>query len=323
MAVTVVLAVLVLLAFAATAVVLTRRRVRKEPAEPRPEAPPEGLQGRLRSLFVGGTPGDEEWCRLEEELVRADVGPGVAARVVRRVRERYRPGADPEELLVSEIESLFEGDAGLFVPDGDLAVLMIVGVNGSGKTTTIAKLAHLFVRRGRGVTVAGSDTFRAAAREQLAVWAERSGAHLVTQARGADPGAVAFDAVQAARARGEDVLIVDTAGRMHTRVPLMEELRKVKRVLTKAAGDVDEVLLVVDASTGQNGIAQAKAFTDAVDVTGIALTKMDGTARGGIVLAVREQLGLPVKVIGTGERLEDLEIFDARAFAERLVRGSA
>jgi fused signal recognition particle receptor len=169
------------------------------------------------------------------------------------------------------------------------------------------------------VTLAASDTFRAAAGEQLETWAGRSGAHLVAQDRGADPGAVAFDAVQAARSRGDHVVIVDTAGRLHTREPLMQELAKVKRVLEKAAGRVDEVLLILDATTGQNGIAQARAFTDAVDVTGVVLSKMDGTARGGIVLAVREELGVPVKLVGTGERMEDLAPFDPRAFARRLI----
>jgi fused signal recognition particle receptor len=169
------------------------------------------------------------------------------------------------------------------------------------------------------VSLAASDTFRAAAGEQLETWASRAGAHLVAQSRGADPGAVAFDAFQAAKARGSDVLIVDTAGRLHTRQPLMEELKKVKRVLEKAAGRVDEVLLVLDATTGQNGIAQARAFTEAVDVTGLVLAKMDGTAKGGIVLAVREELGVPVKLVGTGEALEDLAPFDPHEFARRLV----
>jgi fused signal recognition particle receptor len=196
---------------------------------------------------------------------------------------------------------------------------MVVGVNGTGKTTTIGKLAALLKKEGRSVSLAASDTFRAAAGEQLETWAERAGAHLVGQERGADPGAVAFDAYQAAKARGSDVLIVDTAGRLHTRQPLMEELKKVKRVLEKAAGKVDEVLLVLDATTGQNGIAQARVFTDAVSVTGVVLAKMDGTARGGIVLAVREELGIPVKLVGTGEKLGDLAPFDPKAFARGLV----
>ena len=198
-------------------------------------------------------------------------------------------------------------------------MILVVGVNGTGKTTTIGKLAARLRKEGRSVTLAASDTFRAAAGEQLDTWAGRAGAHLVAQSRGADPGAVAFDAVKAARARGSDVLIVDTAGRLHTRTPLMDELQKVKRVLEKGGADVDEVFLVLDATTGQNGIAQARAFTEAVGVTGVVLTKMDGTARGGIVLAVREELGVPVRFVGTGEGVDDLVPFDPRAFAQRLV----
>ena len=199
---------------------------------------------------------------------------------------------------------------------------MVVGVNGSGKTTTIGKLAAGLTKQGKSVCLAGSDTFRAAAAEQLAAWATRAGAHLVTQARGADPGSVAFDAVQAARARGSDVLIVDTAGRLHTKQPLMEELKKVRRVLEKASGRaLDETLLVLDATTGQNGIAQAQAFTEAVDLTGVALAKLDGTAKGGVVLAVRDQLGLPVKIVGTGEGAGDLEAFDPGGFVDQLLAG--
>ena len=201
-------------------------------------------------------------------------------------------------------------------------MVLVVGVNGSGKTTTIGKLAARLAGQGKRVSIANSDTFRAAASEQLEVWAERAGAHLVRQARGADPGAVAFDAVQAAQARGSDVLIVDTAGRLHTKQPLMEELKKVRRVIEKAVGrPPDETLLVLDATTGQNGIAQARAFTEAVEVTGVALTKLDGTAKGGVVLAVRDQLGVPVKVVGTGEGVGDLEPFDSEAFAARLLGG--
>ncbi|HET6777067.1 MAG TPA: signal recognition particle-docking protein FtsY, partial [Actinomycetota bacterium] len=206
-------------------------------------------------------------------------------------------------------------------PSDHLGVVLVVGVNGAGKTTTIGKLAARLAREGRTVSVANTDTFRAAASEQLDAWARRANVQLIAQQRGADPGAVAFDAVESARARDVDVLIVDTAGRLHTRTPLMDELRKVKHVLEKAAGNVDEVLLVLDATTGQNGIAQAQAFASAVDVTGVALAKLDGTARGGIVLAVREGLGVPVKLVGTGERIDDLQAFDSRAFAERILGG--
>jgi fused signal recognition particle receptor len=281
--------------------------------------PPTGLAERVRSLFRGETTQDT-WKELEEALIRADVGPKAAADLVARVRESYRPSMDPAEVLVQEVARTFQGDEPWEAPAGDgPGVVMVVGVNGTGKTTTIGKIAHALAQQGRSVSLAASDTFRAAAGEQLETWAARSNSHLVAQARGADPGAVAYDAVMAARARGSDVLIVDTAGRLHTRQPLMEELRKVKRVLERAAGQVNEVLLVLDATTGQNGIAQARAFADAVGVTGVVLAKMDGTAKGGIVLAVREELGVPVKLVGTGERPDDLALFDPEAFARRLV----
>ncbi|HXF57318.1 MAG TPA: signal recognition particle-docking protein FtsY [Actinomycetota bacterium] len=283
-----------------------------------PRIPTGGLGARIRSL-LGRETTEETWRELEAALVRADVGPRTAAALVARIRESYRLPDDPVEVVAREVAAVFTGDEPWKPPEGSPAVVMVVGVNGSGKTTTIGKLAHLLVREGHSVTLANSDTFRAAAAEQLETWARRAGAHVVSQARGADPGAVAFDAVQAARARGSDVLIVDTAGRLHTKQPLMEELRKVRRVLERTAGRVDEVLLVLDATTGQNGIAQARAFTEAVEVTGIVLAKMDGTARGGIVLAVREELGVPVKLVGVGESLEDLVPFDPEAFARRLL----
>jgi len=311
--------VVVVLATIAGVVVLTRRDHRL-PATAEAERPAEGgLADRVRSLFRGGQATEETWTGLEEALIRADVGPKAAAAIVERVRQRYRPPQDPATVLAEEAAAVFDGDEPWKSPQGTPGVVMVVGVNGTGKTTTIGKLAHLLAREGRTVSLAASDTYRAAAGEQLDTWAKRAGAHLVAQERGADPGAVAFDAVQAARARGTDVLIVDTAGRLHTRQPLMEELAKVKRVLEKAAGSVDEVLLVLDATTGQNGIAQARAFTEAVGVTGVVLAKMDGTARGGIVLAVREELGVPVKLVGTGEAPGDLAPFDAGAFARRLV----
>ncbi len=272
----------------------------------------EGLGARIRSLFASAEPGDEDWSQLEELLVRADVGPGTASRMVADLRERWAPGADPAALVADEIVTLLGGDdTGLHLPADRLAVIMVVGVNGAGA-------AHLALE-GRSVALAGSDTFRAAASEQLDVWAQRSGAHLVSQERGADPGAVAFDAVTSATAKGLDVLIVDTAGRLHTKTPLMNELAKVRRVIEKAGARVDETLLVLDATTGQNGIAQARAFADAVGVTGVALTKLDGTAKGGVVLAVREQLGVPVKLIGVGEGIGDLQTFEAAAFADRLL----
>jgi fused signal recognition particle receptor len=325
MTVVIVVIVVFAVAMAAVGLVLVRARRRDRFGEAAPErpraAPParaEGLGARIRSLFTG-RPGEEEWGSLEDLLVRADVGPRSAQRIVQRVRERYADGNDATALVAEEIASALGGDGDLNVVPGELSVIMVVGVNGTGKTTTIGKLASRLAGRGLRVSMANSDTFRAAAGEQITVWAGRAGAHLVSQKRGADPGAVAFDAVQAARSRGSDVLIVDTAGRLHTRRPLMDELAKVKRVLEKAAGDVEEVLLVVDATTGQNGLQQARVFTDAVNVTGVALTKLDGTAKGGIVLAVRDELGVPVKLIGTGEGIEDLQPFDPKAFAGQLV----
>jgi fused signal recognition particle receptor len=289
------------------------------PAEPR-AVRPEGLAGRIRSLF--GSEVTDPWPGFEELLVRADVGPATSAKIVADVRERYESGGDPAGLVRTEVASILGRDEALRLPDDGLGVVMVVGVNGSGKTTTIGKLAARLAREGKKVSLAGSDTFRAAASEQLGVWAERTGAHLVSQERGADPGSVAFDAVSAARARGSDVLIVDTAGRLHTKQPLMEELKKVRRVLEKAAGrPPDETLLVLDATTGQNGIAQAQAFTEAVEVTGVALTKLDGTAKGGVVLAVRDRLGVPVKLIGVGEGPGDLEAFDGERFALQLLGG--
>jgi fused signal recognition particle receptor len=289
-------------------------------AEPRAPARPggEGLGPRIRSLFGGAA--EDPWGRLEELLIKADVGPATASRIVEEVRERYSAGADPVELVAAEVVEVLGEDGALNLPADRLGVVMVVGVNGSGKTTTIGKLASRLARDGKTVTLAGSDTFRAAASEELDLWARRAGAHLVSQERGADPGSVAFDAVRSAEARGSNVLIVDTAGRLHTKQPLMDELKKVRRVLEKAAGrPPDETLLVLDATTGQNGIAQARAFTEAVEVTGVALTKLDGTAKGGVVLAVREQLGVPVKLVGVGEALEDLEPFRANVFADRLL----
>jgi fused signal recognition particle receptor len=322
------LAVLVLVAVGALVVVQRRRRpaprATPSPAPaPSPRRAPraDGLGARIRSVFGAGA-AEDAWARLEELLLKADVGPATAARIVADVRERYAEGADPVALVAEEVVAVLGDSAGLDLPEGRLGVVMVVGVNGSGKTTTIGKLAAMLARDGRRVSLAGSDTFRAAAFEQLDVWARRAGAHLVSQARGADPGSVAFDAVKSAEARSADVLIVDTAGRLHTKQPLMDELAKVRRVLEKASGHPpDETLLVLDATTGQNGVAQAKAFTEAVEVTAVALTKLDGTAKGGVVLAVREQLGVPVKLIGVGEGLEDLEPFEPRAFADRLLDG--
>ena len=278
-----------------------------------------GLGSRVRALFGSGV-SDTTWNGLEDLLIKADVGPRGSADLVRRVRDQYEPGTDPAGVLRAEVLNVLGPDEDLHLARGKLAVILVVGVNGSGKTTTIGKLAQRLAGQGHTVSLAASDTFRAAAGEQLEVWAQRSGAHIVSQQRGADPGAVAFDAVTSAIARGSDVLIVDTAGRLHTKAPLMDELAKVKRVIEKAGAEVDETLLVLDATTGQNGISQARAFTDAVELTGVVLTKMDGSARGGVILAVREELGVPVRFVGVGEGADDLQPFRAQAFADGLLR---
>ena len=284
-----------------------------------PSAKGSGLGDRVRALFGRGV-SPSTWSELEDLLIRADVGPRGSADLVARVRERFEAGSDPVALLRSEVIAILGADGEMELARDKLAVILVVGVNGSGKTTTIGKLASRLAAEGHAVSLAASDTFRAAAGEQLDVWARRAGAHVVSQQRGADPGAVAFDAVKSATARGSDVLIVDTAGRLHTKTPLMDELTKVKRVIEKAGAEVDDTLLVLDATTGQNGIAQARAFTDAVDVTGVVLTKMDGSARGGVVLAVREELGVPVRFVGVGEGADDLRPFRADAFADGLLR---
>ena len=301
-------------------IVVTRRRTtpRTPAAAPSPGGPAT-LGGRVRNLFSRGI-SEGTWIELEDLLLKADVGPRGSVDLVARVKARFEPGADPLALLRDEVVAVLGPDLPLQLNEERLAVVLIVGVNGSGKTTTIGKLAKRLADDGHSVSLAASDTFRAAAGEQLHVWAKRSGAHIVSQDRGADPGAVAFDAVKAAAARGSDVLIVDTAGRLHTKMPLMDELGKVKRVIEKAGGEVDETLLILDATTGQNGVAQARAFTEAVGVTGVVLSKMDGSARGGVVLAVREELGVPIRFVGTGEGATDLRPFEASAFAEGLLR---
>jgi fused signal recognition particle receptor len=300
---------------------------RQRPEPGRPEPGPsggvfhrEGLGAKVKALLKGDA-GDDTWTQLEDLLIRADVGPRGSADLVGRIKAGFTSDADPVALLRDEIVAVLGPDEPLRLPRGRPGVVMVVGVNGTGKTTTIGKLAKRLAGEGLQVSLAAADTFRAAAGEQLEVWATRAGAHVVGQDRGADPGAVAFDAVKSATARGADVLIVDTAGRLHTKTPLMDELGKVKRVIEKAGAQVDETLLVLDAQTGQNGIAQARAFTEAVEVTGVVLTKTDGSAKGGIVLAVREELGVPVRFVGVGEGADDLRPFEASAFADRLLSG--
>jgi fused signal recognition particle receptor len=270
---------------------------------------------------------DETWERLEEALILADAGAPTTAKVVERLEQEVESGTvspDGEAVRERLIEILAEVAATGRAPidlSGEPAVLLMVGVNGTGKTTTIGKIAwHLSREFGLKVILAAGDTYRAAAAEQLAEWAERAGADLIRSAPGGDPGAVAYDAIDAARARGADVVIVDTAGRLHTEGNLMEELAKVGRVIDKQIpGAPHETLISIDATTGQNGLRQAKVFSEAVEVDGVVLTKLDGTAKGGITLAIADELGIPVKLIGTGETLEDLSPFDPSDFARALL----
>jgi fused signal recognition particle receptor len=261
---------------------------------------------------------DASWERLEEALIAADVGVPATAELVQRLEARADLG-DLGEALAQEIAALL-GEPGRLELGERPSIVLVVGVNGTGKTTTIGKLAAKLGEHGRTVLVAAADTFRAAAEEQLEIWAQRAGADFVGSVRGGDPAAVAYDAIEAAESRGRDVVVVDTAGRLHTQTNLMQELAKVRRVIAqRLEGAPHETLLVIDATTGQNGLQQARLFREAVDVTGVALTKLDGSAKGGIAVAIAHELGLPVKLIGIGERLEDLRPFDAGDFARALV----
>jgi fused signal recognition particle receptor len=265
---------------------------------------------------------DEAWERLEEGLIAADVGVPATAELVQRLEARDDV-SDLGEALVEEAASLLgpDGGAQLAVHD-EPSVVLVVGVNGTGKTTTIGKLANKLREHGHSVVLAAADTFRAAADEQLEVWAQRAQADIVGSQKGGDPAAVAYDAIDAAQARGKDVVLVDTAGRLHTQTNLMEELAKVRRVIEqRLPGAPHETLLVVDATTGQNALQQARLFGQAVTVTGVALTKLDGSARGGVALAIAHELGLPVKLVGVGEGLDDLRPFDAEDYARALLSG--
>jgi fused signal recognition particle receptor len=264
-------------------------------------------------------PGDDEaWERLEEALIAADVGVPTTAELVQRLEAREVAG-ELGAALSDEAAELLGGPPRLDL-SAEPTVILVVGVNGTGKTTTIGKLAQKLREHDHSVLLAAADTFRAAAEEQLEIWAGRADADFVGSERGGDPAAVAYDAIEAAAARGRDVVIVDTAGRLHTQTNLMEELAKVRRVIERRLpGAPHETLLVVDATTGQNGLQQARLFGEAVDVTGVALTKLDGSAKGGVALAIAHELGLPVKLVGVGEGLDDLRPFDARDYANALL----
>jgi fused signal recognition particle receptor len=278
-------------------------------------------RGALTEQLALGSfdPADEaSWERLEEALIAADVGVPATAELVQRLEARGGDG-DLAAGLQEEIARLL-GEPPRLDVQARPSVILVVGVNGTGKTTTIGKLASKLSEHGLSVLVAAADTFRAAAEEQLEIWAERAKADFVGSERGGDPAAVAFDAIAAAEARGREVVVVDTAGRLHTQANLMEELAKVRRVIAqRLEGAPHETLLVVDATTGQNGVQQARLFSDAVEVSGIVLTKLDGSAKGGVAIAIAHELGLPVKLIGIGEGLDDLRPFDPHDFARALV----
>ena len=289
--------------------------------------------GRTRSAFAGAfgrirgrAVDDDTWDEIEEALLLADVGLPTTRRILESVRARAKAtGAADSDAVIDLVRDEVVGmlvddtlDGELRIVAGEPNVWMFVGVNGVGKTTTIGKLAAQQGREGRRVVLAAADTFRAAAADQLALWAERTGSRIVRGQEGADPGSIVFDAMAAAGGRSADLVLVDTAGRLHTKLNLMEELSKLRRIVDRTEGACKEVILVIDASTGQNGLVQARQFTEAVDVTGIALTKLDGTAKGGIVLAIRSELGLPVKVVGVGEGIDDLIPFDPAEFASAL-----
>jgi fused signal recognition particle receptor len=280
--------------------------------------------GKIANIFNRDTLGDEVWEELEELLVSADVGVETTNKLLGEVRQRVKTNKLSEvsqirETLKEEMVNLLNVPQSTYsIPERSEEfphIILVVGVNGSGKTTSIAKLAYCLISQGKRVVLAAADTFRAAAIEQLKHWGGNVGAEVVAHQPGGDPGAVAYDAIQAGCSRHAQTVIIDTAGRLHTKFNLMEELKKIKRVVTKQDSSAPhQVLLVMDATTGQNGLAQAKYFTEAVDVTGIFLSKLDGTARGGIVFAICDQLNIPISYIGTGEKVQDMTPFDAEVF---------
>ncbi len=258
---------------------------------------------------------------LEEVLIAADLGTAAAGKLIDKVKKDkiIDPDGVRNSLKEGMLSILTQHEGSLNLPAANPAVIVIIGVNGTGKTTTIGKLSEKLRREGRKVVIAAADTFRAAAIEQIEIWGERSGASVIRHSDGADPGAVVYDALVSARAKGADVLIVDTAGRLHTKINLMEELKKIRRILEREhPGSPHEVLLVLDSTTGQNALAQARLFNKDIGVTGIVLTKLDGTAKGGIILSISEELKIPVKLIGVGEGIDDLKDFHAREFVEAL-----
>jgi len=285
----------------------------------------KNISDRIGSIILGEKIDESFLDELEEALIASDVGTQTTALVLADLKERFKRNelSSPEQVRERLKQVLFEivsrGPVTLSLT-GTLSVILMVGVNGTGKTTTIGKLAHRLQKEGKKVMLAAADTFRAAAAEQLVVWGDRNNIPVIKHKEGADPGAVVFDALAAAKARGMEVLIVDTAGRLHTKSNLMEELKKVQRILARELpGAPQETLFVLDATTGQNALAQAKTFHQAIGITGIVLTKLDGTPKGGIVFAINKELGLPVKFVGIGEGIEDLKDFDPREFVDALL----
>lgn len=284
----------------------------------------DGVVGQINSMLKSFTKIDEElFDELEELLVMADVGVYTAQSICDKLRAKVKEDGvtDPTQIM-----SILENLTAEILSGGNEmtlstkpSVVLVIGVNGVGKTTTIGKLANFYVSAGKKVTLAAADTFRAAAIEQLEVWAQRSGADIVKQNEGSDPAAVVFDAISSAKARGSDIIICDTAGRLHNKKHLMDELAKIRRIIDRELPDADkEFLLVLDATTGQNAVNQAQEFSKATGISGIVLTKLDGTAKGGVVLAIKEGLKIPVKFIGVGEKVDDLQPFDAQDFAKAL-----
>lgn len=285
----------------------------------------KNISDKIGKLILGEKIDDSFLDELEEALISSDVGVETSSAVLKDLKERFKRNElttpqQVKERLKQLLEEILSARPSTFSLNDTPAVVLIVGVNGTGKTTTIGKLAYRLQREGKKVMLAAGDTFRAAASEQLSIWGERAGIPVVKHREGADPGAVVFDAVTAAKARAVDVLIVDTAGRLHTKSNLMEELKKVYRILSRELpGAPHETLLVLDGNTGQNALAQAKIFNETVGITGIVLTKLDGTSKGGIVFAINKELGIPVKFVGIGEALEDLQSFDAKEFVNALL----
>ena len=281
--------------------------------------------GQISGLLRAGRTIDEELMEeIEEILIQADVGVNTTLELMDNVREAVKEkglndASELAEILKQEMLNVLGEDAHISVDQGQPHTILVLGINGAGKTTTIGKLAHRFKSDGKRVLVAAGDTFRAAAADQLAIWCDRAGVEIVQGGEGADPASVVFDAMEAAKSRQADLLIVDTAGRLHTKKPLMDELSKIGRVMSRAIPEAPhEVLLVLDGTAGQNAIMQAKIFNEAVPITGVAVTKLDGTAKGGIVIAVKQEIGAPVRLIGIGEKLDDLRDFVGQDFVEAL-----